>query len=92
MGRSNVYFFRTLSEVSLIHFDAHFYNFDDSFGAPDSAHPYIDMYQPPYRLPVFLDILRNEKPFFIRGYQEDDAGPVRTTFGTSVEEPVGEGE
>lgn len=62
-----------------------------SFGGP-SEHPYIIIYQPISMWPVILDVLRNEKPLYIRGIQPTDNTPVTAMFGTSTDEPVGEGE
>ena len=41
---------------------------------------------------TLLDILRNEGPLFIRGYQPNEGDPVQVQFGTSTDEPVGEGD
>jgi hypothetical protein len=54
--------------------------------------PYIITSQPITNWPVVLDLLRNERPLFIRGYQATDGDPVSTFFGTATDEPVGEGE
>lgn len=40
---------------------------------------------------VVLDVLRNEKPLYVRGYRNDQ-GKVTVFFGTSSQEPVGEAE
>lgn len=62
------------------------------FGGSDPENPYIVMSQPIQNWQLILDVLRNEKPLYIRGYQATEGGPVSTFFGTSTEEPVGEGE
>jgi hypothetical protein len=54
--------------------------------------PYIVMSQPKEMWLVILDILRNERPLYIRGYQANDGDPVSYFFGTTTDEPVGEGE
>ena len=54
--------------------------------------PYIVWSQPPNMWLTLLDILRNESPLFIRGYQPNDRDPVQIQFGTSTDELVGEGE
>lgn len=41
--------------------------------------------------PVVLDVLRSEKPLYVRGYRNDQ-GKVTVFFGTSSQEPVGEAE
>lgn len=58
------------------------------FGGDDD-HPYIIMNQPIENWPLILDLLRNEKPLYIRGYQATDGGPVDTFFGTSTDEVAG---
>jgi hypothetical protein len=64
----------------------------DRFGAEGSDHPYVVMHQPISLWGTFVDILRNEKPLYIRGFQSGPDQPVSTFFGNSTEEPVGEGE
>jgi hypothetical protein len=64
----------------------------DRFGAVNSDHPYIVTHQPIHLWSTFLDILRNEKPLYIRGYQNDANSEVSAFFGTSTDEPSGEGE
>jgi len=61
------------------------------FGAVHSAHPYIVMSVPTAQWQMILDILRHERPLYIRGYQPD-GGEMSASFGTSTGEPVGEGE
>lgn len=58
------------------------------------ARPYIVMSQPKEMWGVILDLLRNEKPLYIRGVQsgDGDGSPIQYFFGTSTQEPVGEGE
>jgi hypothetical protein len=63
----------------------------DRFGAEDSDHPYVVMHQPIRLWSSVIDILRYEKPLYIRGYQSESGSPVSTFFGTSMDEPVGEG-
>jgi hypothetical protein len=41
--------------------------------------------------PVVLDLLRNEKPLYVRGYRTDQ-GKVTVFFGTTSQEQVGEAE
>lgn len=61
------------------------------FGAVHSAHPYIVMSLPTTQWSVVLDILRHERPLYIRGFQPD-RGKISASFGTNTDEPVGEGE
>ncbi len=61
------------------------------FGAEHGAHPYVVMSVPTAQWHVVLDILRHERPLHIRGFQSD-GGDVSAFFGTSTDEPVGEGE
>jgi hypothetical protein len=63
---------------------------DGAFSSGDE--PYIIASQPIASWPILLDMLRNERPLYIRGYQATDDGPVSTFFGTSTTEPVGENE
>ena len=63
---------------------------DGAFSSGEA--PYIILSQPIANLPVLLDILRNERPLYVRGYQATEGGPVSTFFGTATDEPVGEGE
>jgi hypothetical protein len=65
---------------------------EDRFGAEGSDHPYIVMHQPISLWNTFVDILRNEKPLYIRGAQSGPGQPVLTFFGNSTDEPTGEGE
>ena len=64
---------------------------DGDFGGSDDQ-PYVIMHQPIANWPLILDILRHEKPLYIRGTQSADDQPVSTFFGTATDEPVGEGE
>ena len=61
----------------------------DRFGGD---RPYIVMHQPIQMWSTIIDILRNEKPLYISGYQSDAAAEVSAAFGTgNAAEPVGEG-
>jgi hypothetical protein len=53
------------------------------------AHPYIVMNQPIENWHFILDLLRHEKPLYIRGVQTTPGGQVDTFLGTSTDEPVG---
>lgn len=66
-------------------------NQKDRFGGIGGPHPYIVMHQPLELWQTLLDVLRNEGPLYIRGYQPE-GGEVSAFFGTNTEEPVGEGE
>ncbi len=61
------------------------------FGANHGAHPYVVMSLPTARCCTILDILWHEQALHIRGFQPD-GGEVSAFFGTSTDEPVGEGE
>lgn len=57
-----------------------------------SEKPYVIMGQPIENWPVIIDLLRNESPLYIRGFQASGSSSVSVFFGTSADEPVGEGE
>lgn len=65
---------------------------EDRFGAQNTDHPYIVTHLPVHLWSTVIDMLRNERPIYVRGYQSDASQPVTAFFGTSTDEPVGEGE
>lgn len=61
---------------------------DGGFGPGDE--PYIIMSQPMSHWQMILNILQEEDPISIRGYQAAAGGPVVAYFGTLTDDPEGD--